>query len=260
MSFITFDYPVKEMTYKVIGERKLNFYVFEPKTTLKNRPMMLFFIGGSFSVNPVSPARFQHQAKYFSSKGMVTVCVDYRNGRDEGFSPIQAICDVKTAVRWARENSSILGIDPNKIVVCGSSAGSYIAVSSIMFDHINDEDNLQNTDHVPSALVVFSGGMDGVDIMRRRYPKLIKVATEISPIHNIKKCLPQTLWFCGRSERDYEQNKSFVKRMNDVGNQITFLEYEGMDHGFFHYGRNENKYFHETIQEMESFLKMGDFL
>src|SRR5699024_8049198 len=143
---------------------------------------MLFFIGGSFSVNPVSPARFQHQAKYFSSKGMVTVCVDYRNGRDEGFSPIQAICDVKTAIRWVRENASTLSIDPNKVVVCGSSAGSYIAVSSIMFDHINDEDDHQNTDHVPTALIVVSGGMDGVDIMRRRYPELIEIAPELSAI------------------------------------------------------------------------------
>lgn len=102
--------------------------------------------------------------------------------------------------------------------------------------------------------------MDGVDIMGRRYPELNDIATEISPIHNIKKCLPETLWFCGKAERDYEQNKNFVKRMNDAGNNISFLEYEGMDHGFFHYGRNENKYYHETIQEMETFLKNKGFI
>lgn len=260
MRLIKFDYPVKEITYKEIGERKLKFYVFEPETPLKNRPIILFFIGGSFSVNPVSPARFQHQAKYFSSKGIVAVCVDYRNGQDEGFSPIQAICDVKSSVRWVRENSTILGIDPNKVVVCGSSAGSYIAVSSIMFDHLNDDNDHQHTDHVPTALVVFSGGMDGVDIMRRRYPELIEVAKEMSPIHNIKNCLPQTLWFCGKSERDYEQNKDFVDLMTDEGNDITFIEYEDMDHGFFHYGRNKNKYFHETIQEIEDFLRIRGFI
>lgn len=143
MHQITFDYPVKALTYKVIGERELKFYIFEPETPLKNRPIILFFIGGSFSVNPVSPTRFQHQAKYFSSKGMVSVCVDYRNGRDEEFSPIQAICDVKSAVRWVRENASTLEVDPDKIVICGSSAGSYITVSAMMFDHLNDESDHQ---------------------------------------------------------------------------------------------------------------------
>src|SRR5690606_41584076 len=124
MQVIEFDYPVKEVTYKVIGKRELKFYIFEPETPLKNRPIILFFIGGSFKKDPNSPAKFQEQAKYLSSIGMVAVCVDYRNGADEGFTPIQAICDVKSAVRWVRENHSELGVNPNKIVVCGSSAGS----------------------------------------------------------------------------------------------------------------------------------------
>lgn len=255
-----FEHPVKEVTYKEIGERKLKLFIFEPEDTLENRPVILFFIGGSFKKDPVSPTRFQPQAKHFSSKGMVAICVDYRNGKDEGFSPIQAICDVKSSVRWVRENAILLGIDPNKLVVCGSSAGAYITVSSIMFDDLNDERDNQPTNHVPNALIIFAGGMDGVDIMRRRYPELMGIAMEISPLHHIKKCLPRTLWFCGKSERDYEQNKEFINLMNKEGNVITFLEYDGMDHGFFHYGRHGNKYFHETVREIEGFLEREGFI
>lgn len=255
MRVFQFDYPVQEVTYKVIGERQLKLYIFEPETSLKNRPIILFFIGGSFKKKPLkTPADFQNQAKYFSSKGMVAVCVDYRTGYDEGFSPIQAICDVKSSIRWVRENSTELGIDPNKVVVCGSSAGAYIAVSSIMFDHFTDESDDQNINHIPNVLVVFAGGMDGVDIMRRRYPELLETATELSPIHHMKKCLPPTLWLCGTADEDYEQNKNFVNSMISEGNDITFVEYEGMEHGFFHFGRHENKYFYETIQEIEGFL------
>ncbi|KAB8136237.1 alpha/beta hydrolase [Gracilibacillus oryzae] len=260
MSSIKFDYPVKEITYKEINDRKLKFYIFEPETALENKPVLLFFIGGSFKKDPVSPARFQHQAHYFASKGILSICVDYRNGKDEGFSPIQAICDVKSAVRWVRENASNLGVNPNELVVCGSSAGSYIAVSSIMFDELNDDNDNLKINHIPNALIIFAGGMDAVDIMTRRYPELIDKATEISPLHQVKKCLPPTLWLCGDSERDYEQNKTFVKRMNEQGNDISFYEYEGGEHGFFHYGRHENKYYHETLTEMENFLKLKGYI
>jgi acetyl esterase/lipase len=256
MEKLKFDYPVIEKTYKEVEERNLKLYIFEPKVHQKDRPAILFFNGGSFIKDPKTPVQFQHQADYFSSKGMIAICVDYRNGSDEGFLPTQAICDVKSAVRWVRENSSDLGVDPNKIVVCGSSAGAYIAVSSIMFDDLNDDyeyDN-QRTNHVPNVLVVFSGVMDGVDIMRRRYPELLENAIEISPIHNIKNCLPQTLWLCGTSDIDYKLNKEFIKLMKQEGNDITFKTFEGMEHGFFNYGKHQNEYFHITNLEIEKYL------
>ncbi|WP_342587513.1 alpha/beta hydrolase [Halalkalibacter urbisdiaboli] len=170
------------------------------------------------------------------------------------------MCNVKSAVRWVRENSDDLGVDPQKIVVCGSSAGGYISVSSIMFENINDDSDNPNTEHIPNALVVFGAGMDGVDIMSRRYPELLERAVELSPLHNIKKCLPPTLWMCGTTDEFYEQNKNFAKLMVDKGNEINFITYEGMEHGFFHYGRHENRCFHDTIHRIEDFLKSLKFL
>jgi acetyl esterase len=190
----------------------------------------------------------------------VSICVDYRTGHDEGFSPVQAICDVKSAVRWLRENSDDLGVDPNKIVVCGSSAGGYIAVSSIMFENINDDSDNQNTDHIPNALVVFGAGMDGVDIMSRRYPELLERAVELSPFHNIKKCLPPTLWMCGTADDLYEQNKNFVNLMINEGNEITFVTYEGMEHGIPNYGSHQNNSYHDTTLKIDDFLKTIGFV
>lgn len=267
---VKFDFPVTDITYKVIGHRKLKLYIFEPKTSDRNRACILFFIGGSFKKNPYrTPAHFQHQANYLSSQGIVAICVDYRTGRDEGFTPIQAIVDAKSAVRWVRKHSLKLGINPDKIVMCGSSAGGYISVSSIMFQDLNDDgayDN-QNKDHIPNALIIFGSGMDGIDIMRRRYPELLERAKYLSPIHNMQKCLPPTLWLCGTKEATpnkegelYEQNKAFVKQMIVEGNDITFEAYEGMEHGFFHHGRHGNKYFYKTMLRVEEYLKSLQFI
>jgi acetyl esterase len=252
MRAIKFDFPVKEITYKVIGERKLTLNVFEPETTGENRTAILFFNGGSFKKGPLTPAQFQHQAHYFASHGIVSICVDYRNGHDEGFTPIQAISDAKSAVHWVRNHSVELGVNPNQIVMCGASAGGYTCVSSIMFEDIIDD---QSTDHIPNALVVFAAGMDGIDIMGRLFPELLAKATELSPLHNIKKCLPPTLWMCGTSDELYEQNKEFVTHMKDKGNDITFITYEGMGHGFFNYGWHENMPYNETTHKMEEYLK-----
>ncbi|SFS53126.1 alpha/beta hydrolase [Paenibacillus sp. 453mf] len=254
MRVIEFDYPVKQVTCKTVGERKLSLYIFEPEhsnASAKNRTVILFFNGGSFKKGPLSPAQFQNQARYLASQGVVSVCVDYRNGHDEGFTPIQAISDAKTAVGWVRSNATKLGIDPNRVVMCGASAGGYTAVSSIMFDEFNDDNS---TNYIPNALIVFAAGMDGVDIMDRLFPHLAERATDMSPVHHIKKCLPLTLWMCGTSDELYEQNLIFVEQMNKAGNNITFLTYEGMGHGFFNYGWHDNNPYNDTTLKIQQFL------
>lgn len=253
MRTFQFGYPVKEMIYKTIGSRNLILYIFEPEVQRDESAVILFLNGGSFHKGPQSPLQFQHQAKYFSTLGITTVCVDYRNGYDEGFTPLQAICDVKSAVRWIRKNADRLHIDRNKIVVCGASAGGYLAVSAIMFEHI-DED-VDRTTPVPNACIIFAAVMDGVDIMRRRSPELLDIAEDISPLRHVKRCMPRTLWISGTADEVYHQNQEFINQMVHAGNDITFKSYKDMEHGFFNYGRHENKYFYETKIEIENFLK-----
>src|SRR5690606_24924275 len=105
------------------GDRKLKLYIFEPEDGLQGRAAILFFIGGSLKKGPNTPAKLEQQAKYFASRGVVSICVDYRNGHDDNFLPDQAIIDTKSAVRWVRKNAAELRVDPDKIVVCGTSAG-----------------------------------------------------------------------------------------------------------------------------------------
>ncbi|RCW76960.1 alpha/beta hydrolase [Saliterribacillus persicus] len=257
MNSLKFDFPVTEKTYKEVENRKLSLYIFEPKGNQRERPAILFFNGGSFKTKPKTPVQFQHQAHYFSTNGMVAICVDYRNGSDEGFLPTQAIYDVKSAVRYVRRNASDLGVDPDKIVVCGASAGGYITISSIMLDNLNDDNEYDNqsTEHLPNFLIIFAAGMDGVDIMKRRYPQLLDNAIELSPIHNIKKCLPTTLWLCGTGDDLYENNTNFINLMNQEGNNIILKTFENLEHGFFNYGRHQNEYFHKTKFEIEKYLQ-----
>jgi Esterase/lipase len=254
-----FVFPVKEAVYKTIDGRKLRFFVFEPDAPGTNRTAVLFFIGGTFGSAPNTPADFQYHAGYLASKGYVAICVECRTGRDEGFTPIQAIRDVRSAVRRLRGHASDWGVDPNRIVVCASSSGGYTAVSAIMFDHLNDEGDDLSVSPVPDALVIFAAGMDAVDIMSRLYPELLPAARDISPWHNVKKCLPPTLWMIGTADELFEQNRDFVERMIAAGNDITWVAYAGMEHGFFRHGRHGNRPLDETGRRIEEFFRSAGF-
>ncbi|WP_245640240.1 alpha/beta hydrolase fold domain-containing protein [Paenibacillus dakarensis] len=129
-----------------------------------------------------------------------------------------------------------------------------MAIASLMFKDIDDDID-PTEDYVPNALIMFAAVMDGIDIMRRRFPELIDIAEELSPLHNIKLCLPRTLWICGTADVDYQQNKEFINKMVEIGNDITLKTYQDMEHGFFNYGKHENRYFHETKLEIENYLR-----
>lgn len=47
------------------------------------------------------------------------------------------ICDLQRAIRWVRENSQSLGIDPSKVGVMGFSAGGHLAMTAAVYHSID---------------------------------------------------------------------------------------------------------------------------
>ncbi|WP_328802953.1 alpha/beta hydrolase [Paenibacillus sp. An7] len=92
--------------------------------------------------------------------------------------------------------------------------------------------------------------MDAVDITTRLFPDLVPMSLAFSPKHHIKHCLPRTLWMCRTGDVLYEENKQFIHQMKEAGNDIRFLTYDGMEHGFFNYGRHENLFILKRQQKI----------
>ena len=65
--------------------------------------------------------------EYAVSRGAVGVSVEYRLAT-EGRTVHHCIGDCAAAVRYLRENAAALGILPDKICVCGESAGGHLAL------------------------------------------------------------------------------------------------------------------------------------
>ncbi len=121
----------QEMTYAKRGGRELHVYVYPPArekdATDSARPAIVTIHGGGWA-NP-GPEHMAHLCRYFASRGLVAVNVEYRLAEPNELRIPDCIRDVQAAVAFVRANAGTLGIDPNRIAVAGDSAGGHLAAS-----------------------------------------------------------------------------------------------------------------------------------
>lgn len=99
--------------------------------TDKPLPCVIVFAGGGYHVR--APHEAEPYAQCFNSYGIQAVTVDYR------VSPNRfpaGLADAQRAVKLVRSHAAEWGIDPNRVVVCGSSAGGHLAASALLYDDV----------------------------------------------------------------------------------------------------------------------------
>ncbi|AZS16605.1 alpha/beta hydrolase [Paenibacillus lutimineralis] len=228
----------------------------------ESHPAMIFYHGAGFTNNKVNTSQFQHHAAHFASLGITTVLAEYRPLEIEGlFSPIESLKNAKSVIRWTRQNSRDLGINPNKIITVGASAGGYLCLCAAMIDQFNDPmDNLYISSK-PNAMILFNGGVDS-KLLADLFPDLKEPLLSASPIKEVKEGLPPSLFFHGTEDKNIpiEDVSNFIDRMTERGNNSKLISFEGLGHGFFNYGNMDNEPYEKTLKETEEFLRQIDFL
>ena len=181
--------------YKKIGDRELKLHITKPddwKAT-DSRPAIVFFHGGGWT--GLSPLRQYPFAEYFTRLGMVSICVEYRLFKKGSKSTVyDCVRDARSAVRYVRKHAAALGIDPNKIVVNGGSAGGHLAAATELFDGIDAPGDDTKISCKPNALVLYS---PVIDTSKEGYGnhKCGKEWRSISPLHQVKPGMPPTIIF-----------------------------------------------------------------
>ena len=117
----------KDIVFAKAGSLELKLDVYQPPAgvTPKRMAIIHLFGGGFFSGNK-SAGYIINDAKALGARGYTNISANYRLAK-EGFWPAQ-IHDVKAAIRWTRANAGKLGIEPNRIVVAGYSAGGMLSL------------------------------------------------------------------------------------------------------------------------------------
>ena len=98
------------------------------------------------------------EMEYFAENGFAVACIDYRNSA-QGKWPCQLI-DVKTAVRFLRAHADKYGIDPERIVTMGRSAGGHLSAFMAMNTDGYDTDEWSGYSSHVSAAVDYFGPVD----------------------------------------------------------------------------------------------------
>jgi len=245
----------KTFTYKKTKQAELALHVHFPPDWKKEdkRPVIVFFFGGGWTGGTV--AQFEPQASYLASRGMVAARADYRVKSRHNVTPADCVEDAKSAVRWLRQNATLLGIDPERVVAAGGSAGGHIAAATICpgLDAVGEDSKVSSR---PNALVLFNPVLrfDGVSELMQRIGNDEKLGKQLSPTLHLTKDMPPTVLFYGSEDRLLKQGEELVEKAKAVGQKVEMLVAKGEAHGFF----NKAPWRGRTLLRADEFLgKLG---
>ncbi|WP_298351089.1 alpha/beta hydrolase [Runella sp.] len=247
--------PDRKILYKTVDEKELYLHFFEPEG-YKNTDKRSCFIaihGGAWTGG--EPSRFYSIINEFVKKGMVGISIQYRLIK-KGESTVVFYCvkNGRTGLRYIRQHADELGINPQKIIVSGGSAGSHIAAGTALFNESNDNLSISP---VPNALVLYYPVIDtspegyGNKVIGEHWQK-------ISPLHQVRAGLPPTIIFHGTGDTvtPYQGAKAFCDTMLNTGNRCELYSNEGRIHGYMMF---EKKFYQEAMMKTSVFLKSLNF-
>ncbi len=241
--------------------------VIQPADSLRatSRGAVVYFHGGGWYMGTAEWGL--GVAQKYAEMGLVGITAGYRLSDQVAVTPIDAIDDARSAVRWVREHSGELKIDPDRIVVRGSSAGGHLAsmIAELPEDSVGSE-----TSCVPNALVLIS---PAVNLTRDGwFVKLLgpdNNASDYSPVDQVRSGMPPTLILQGKTDTvtPAAGAEKFCNEMHKAGNRCDLVLYDHVGHLFTPEGESDQdmpnpdpKVAADAWQKAEQFLKSLGYL
>lgn len=247
------DGQVDKIVYKTVANTPLHLYKVDPQGIRKSdkRPAVVIIHGGGWTGGEVE-AFFPH-ARYFASRGAVAFSVEYRLVKANESTVEDCVSDCKSAIRYIRSHATEWGIDPDKIIVMGDSAGGHLAgcMGTVEgFDDPGDDLRISAapnmailcnplTDFTASSFIkVVIGGQalkskENIDITTLS-PEVVSLAKRLSPLYNVRKNKMHTLIMHGTADKVIlpAQSEELYKAMQEKGNSSELVLLPGANHAF----------------------------
>lgn len=241
------------IVYKTVGDAPLHLYAFSPEGAKRgDRRTAVVIIHGGGWTGGETETFFPH-ARYFASRQAVAFCIDYRLVKVGGPSVADCIADCKSAIRYIRSHAAQFGIDPDKIVVMGDSAGGHLSAcmgTVTGFDDAQDDLAVSDapnmailcnplTDFTQSNFVKLIIGGEAIKSrepidLAALSPEVISSAKRLSPLYNVRKNKIRTLIMHGTADKviSHTQSEELCRAMKQSGNDCELILLPQVGHAF----------------------------
>ena len=215
-------------------------HVFKPKgwKTTDKRPAFVWFYGGGFVRG--TAAQSAGWARRAAREGMVGIAPDYRTmSRWPGVNATHCVADARAAMRWVQDRAADLGIDPERIVVGGSSAGGHLALWTAISKNPPGLPENEAPLFKPAVVLLTCPAADTsrTSGMRGDRFKLLLPGFDpdtYSPLHNLDAKMPPVLLIHGDADTTvpYAHAVALHKALTESGNECQFVTVPGGTHKF----------------------------
>ncbi|HAA20537.1 MAG TPA: hypothetical protein DCP28_17895 [Cytophagales bacterium] len=242
--------------YKTVDGIVLNAHIFYPEGHEKGdaRPAHLFFNGGGWAIG--LPEWSYGACQGAAEEGRVAIAFDYRIRNVHGTDVKASVSDALAAIAWVREHAQDLGIDPNKVLADGFSAGAHLALVSSMIENREEFGVTSAYSSRPDAIILGSCPYDiaGRDVYNVTYDTKI-----ISPLHLLEENLPPILAFHGEADDmvEFSEFQAFKEAIGKTNNSFTSRSYAGAGH--FYFEKNSPEDAEERSRLREAFIRENGF-
>lgn len=252
----TTNVQMDEDLVEIDGTHFIDVFTLTPEDFQPNRPVLIYLHGGAYLSGDI--AEFGMAMKFIAEQsGCKVIFPEYRLSPE---CPYPAgIEDCHAIVEWVYENAEKLGVDKNKIMVGGDSAGGGLTNSCLYLDkekgHIHyayEYYSAFDTDFTKYEAIytddLFPVIEEHKEYAQNRINRIrfsgkngdIYLHGKVSPDEPIVSLmqdeslswLPEMTVVCGEYDFLRLVSDAFVKRAIDEGVKVRSLRYLGCDHGF----------------------------
>jgi acetyl esterase len=206
--------------------------------------LLVFFHGGGWVIGDLN----SHDGvcrSLANKSGHAVLSVDYRLAPEHKFPA--AFDDCASAVKWAHDNSSVLGIDNTRMAVGGDSAGGNLAAAVALAEVVPLKfqmliypavdmrmESPSITENAQAPILTKAVMTWFVDLyMNSDADRLDIKASPLVASDDLLKRMPPAIVITAQYDPLRDEGEAYGKRLVENGVSATVTRYNGAFHGFF---------------------------